>query len=235
MTSTPSPEIRYTNVSALKVAIAEWHRREFERAEDGYTAKDFFRVQFLDAFGHSDGVFLQLAAAFDAFACAIAHKVGLSNPDKADFASSNALLVTKTGGDLGTLIESTAVDPGFTRLISYRNVAAHRSVTTPNIVLRANEVTDRDEVRFTIGDPPPTGVPDPGNTLVRDILARDLGWARGALYALYPAALEAWGLTGDEQLRGDLGLRAPRTTTPSMTGREVHIRVTDDDLVDEND
>jgi len=113
------------------VAIAEWHRREFERAEDGYTAKDFFRVQFLDAFGHSDGVFLQLAAAFDAFACAIAHKVGLSNPDKADFASSNALLVTKTGGDLGTLIESTAVDPGFTRLISYRNVAAHRSVTTP--------------------------------------------------------------------------------------------------------
>jgi hypothetical protein len=235
VTATSLPEIRYTNVSALKVAIAEWHRQEFERAEDAYSVDDFFRVQFLDAFGHSDGVFLQLAAAFDAFACAIAHKVGLSQPHKADFASWNASLATKTGGDLGNLIKSTAADSGFDRLMSYRNLAAHRSLTTARTVLRTNEVTDRNEVRFTIGDPPPIGVPDSGNTLVREILARDLGWARDALYVLYPVALSAWGLTGHEQLRGDLGLRGPNTTTPSMTDREVHILVTDDDLVDEND
>src|SRR5207249_214619 len=90
---------------------------------------------------HSDAVFLQLAAAFDAFACAIAHNAGLPNPHKADFASWNALLATETGGELGTLIKSTAADPGFDRLISYRNVAAHRSLTTARTVLRTDEET----------------------------------------------------------------------------------------------
>jgi len=235
VTATSLPEIRYANISALKVAIAEWHRQEFERAEDHYSMEDFFKVQFLDAFGHGDGVYLQLAAAFDAFACAIAHKVGLPQPHKADFALWNASLANKTGGDLGGLIKSTAADSGFDRLMSYRNVAAHRSLTTGRTVLRVNEVTNRNEVRFAIGDPPPIGVPDSAYTLVREILARDLGWARDALYRLYPVALEAWGLTGHEQLRGDLGLRGPRTTTPSMSDREIHVPVTDDDLVEEND
>lgn len=119
--------------------------------------------------------------------------------------------------------------------MSYRNVAAHRSITTARTLLQANEVTDRNEVRFTIGDPPPIGVPDAGNTLVREILARDLGWARSALDVLYPVALEAWGLTGHKQLRSDLGLRGTRTTAPTMTDREIHILVTDEDLVDGND
>ena len=178
VTATSLTEIRYINISALKLAIAEWHRQEFERAEDDYSVEDFFKVQFLDAFGHSDGVFLQLAAAFDAFACAVAHKVEVPQPNKADFAAWNDSLAAKAGGELGSLIRSTAADSGFDRLMSYRNVAAHRSVITERTVLRSNEVTDRDEVRFTIGDPPPMGVPDSRNTPVRELLARDFGWAR---------------------------------------------------------
>jgi hypothetical protein len=77
--------IQYINISALKLAIAEWHRDEFRRIENGYTEKTFFGSLFLDGFANGDGVFLQLAAAFDAFACAVASKVGLGNPHKADF------------------------------------------------------------------------------------------------------------------------------------------------------
>lgn len=206
MTTTSLTEIRYINISALKVAIAEWHRQEFERAEDSYGADEFFRVQFLDVFGHSDGMFLQLAAAFDAFACATAFRVKLSNPHKADFATSNDELAQANSGDLGDRIRSIAADGGFARLTAYRNIAAHRSVTTGRIALRANEETGLDEVRFTIGDPAPIGSPDPEHTLIRDVLARDFEWARDALYDLYPLALEAWGIAGHSQLRGDLGL-----------------------------
>ena len=138
MTTPSLKEIRYINISALKVAIAEWHRQEFERAEDSYRADHFFREQFLDAIGHSDGVFLQLAAAFDAFACAVAFSVGMSNPHKADFATSNDELAKASSGDLGDRIRSTAADGGFARLTAYRNIAAHRSVTTGRTVLRAN-------------------------------------------------------------------------------------------------
>ena len=42
------PEIRYLNTSALKVAIAAWHREEFERLEDGY---DESRGDLVDASG----------------------------------------------------------------------------------------------------------------------------------------------------------------------------------------
>jgi hypothetical protein len=224
--------IRQINTSALKVAIAAWHRQEFVRVEATHDESSFFREQFLDAFGHSDGVYLQLASAFDAFACAVAYRAGRANPHRADFGRDRADLARDAGGQLGDRILSTARDEGFNRLTAYRNVAAHRSVTTGRIVMGPNEEADRNEVRFTIGDPAPIGTPDPAHTRIRDILERDYEWARQALYDLYPVALEAWELTGHEGLRKDLGLRGEKTTTPSMSGREVHILVTEEELAD---
>ena len=76
----------YQRRSMHKLHVAEWHRAEFERLEGELTTTDFFDFdteRFLPAQAHADGALIQLAAGFDAFACAVAHHYGLENPDRA--------------------------------------------------------------------------------------------------------------------------------------------------------
>jgi len=57
---------------------------EFERLEGELTTADFFDFdteRFLPAQAHADGALIQLAAGFDAFACAVAHHHHLPKPD----------------------------------------------------------------------------------------------------------------------------------------------------------
>jgi hypothetical protein len=231
------PAIRFINSSALKVAVARWHLESFQRAEDGYSEDDFFRTQFLPAFAHSDPVYIQLAAAFDAFACAVAYRMNLPNAHKADFASWSEGLAIATGGDLAAGIRATSSEEGFARLSAYRNLVAHRSVMVGWTEMRPNENLTRNVVRFALGrdevdDPRLLGIPDPPGTAIRDILSRDLAWADEDLYKLYLRAIDAWDLTGDKDLRADLGLRGAPTNRPSMADRIMVIPVTDEDLED---
>ena len=198
--------IRYINRSALKLAIAHWHKDQFEAAEAEYTGEHFMREQFLDAFGHSDGTLVQLAGAFDAFACAVAHHLQLDRADRASFEHWNRQLAD-VGGRLGEHIQATATSEGFGDLMRYRHLVAHRTVLSERISLRAHEQTGVDEVSFSIADQLPEGASDEPRTPVRKILARNCAWTRVSLGALHEAAIQEMGLEGDPQLRADLGLR----------------------------
>jgi hypothetical protein len=199
----PEVAIRYLNRSALKREVARWHQAEFERHEGVYSGKDYGRSLFLEAFGHADGVFLQLAGAFDAFACAAAYHYGLKEPDKADFA--NLRLPAGRDEQLTSSIAKVQSDAGFGTLTFYRNLAAHRGSVTERIHMTADE-TRRDVITMRLGDPLPAGAPDAARTPVREVLARVAGWAAESLQVLYEDAIRDWGIEGDRQLRADLGL-----------------------------
>jgi hypothetical protein len=62
----------------------------------------------LPAQAHADGALIQLAAGFDAFACAVAHHYGLENPDRASLWETTwvARLVEAAEHDLRAILHA---------------------------------------------------------------------------------------------------------------------------------
>jgi hypothetical protein len=135
----PSAVVLYLNRPMLKLAIAEWHRHEFDNLDDDHTGEHFSRFsrRSLDVLGHGDGLFLQLSDAFDAFACPVAHRQGLGDPDGASF---RARLAHACERALAERIQTVSADPEFEALTAYRKLAAHRGVVGESISMgeRAN-------------------------------------------------------------------------------------------------
>jgi hypothetical protein len=188
---------QYQRRSMHKLHIAEWHRAEFERLEGELTTADFFDFdteRFLPAQAHADGALIQLAAGFDAFACAVAHHYGLPNPDRASLweSKSRSRLVEAAERNLQEILKSVIGDPNFAGLMFYRNLAAHRGVIGEQ--QRGGEVEEVgvDGVRFMLPDWLPMKAPDHPSYSVRPILRRYLEWGRPALAGLNAVASTVW-------------------------------------------
>lgn len=188
---------QYQRRSMHKLHIAEWHRAEFERLEGELTTTDFVDFdteRFLPAQAHADGAIIQLAAGFDAFACAVAHHYGLENPDRASLWEMKwvAGLVEAAEHDLRAILQSVVEDPNFAELKFYRNLAAHRGVIGEQ--QRGGEVEEVgvDGVRFMLPDWLPMEAPDHPSYSVRPILRKYLEWGRPALAGLNAVASAVW-------------------------------------------
>jgi len=112
---------QYQRRSMHKLHIAEWHGEQFKRLEGELTTADFFDFdteRFLPAQAHTDGVLIQLAAGFDAFACAVAHHYDLPKPDRASFWEANwvAQLVGVAEPEVRDLIQAVVGDPNYAGL-----------------------------------------------------------------------------------------------------------------------
>lgn len=185
-----------------KVSLGEFHIAELVRLEDAHQLEDFYRLNeqpFVPAEAHADGAVLQLTAAFDAFACGVAHWHGLLDADRASFAGDrwNARLAEAAGGELGDLIRATPKEKPFEDLAWYRNLAAHRGMLGERPLPVDEGGATR--VRLTLSPWLPDDVPDPPTTdhavrpvAVRDILRRSALWVRPRILALTATASAAW-------------------------------------------
>lgn len=203
---------QYQNRSMHKLHVAEWHRAEFERLEGELTTLDFFDFdteRFLPAQAHADGSLIQLAAAFDAFACAVAHRYGIDekDPDSASFRGEwwNARLIDAADPELANLIRSVSQDPVFDGLMFYRNLAAHRGVMGEQQRGGSVDEVGTDGVRFMLPDWLPIEAPDYPSYSVRPILERYLPWGRRTVAGLNALASIVWNLEDEEE--GELVLR----------------------------
>lgn len=188
---------QYQRRSMHKLHIAEWHRAEFERLEEELTTAGFFDFdteRFLPAQAHADGALLQLAAGFDAFACAVAHHCGLENPDRASLWETRWVtwLLEVTETELRAVIQSVVDEPNFTGLKFYRNLAAHRGVIGEQQRGGAGEEVGVDGVRFMLPAWLPMDAPDHPSYSVRPVLKRYLEWGRPALAGLNAVASTVW-------------------------------------------
>lgn len=201
----PSAVTRHLNRSMLKLAIAEWHHREFNRLDDELTRGQgsSFPRHSLDSLGHGDGSLLQLAAAFDAFACAVAHRHGLDNPDGASFGGWSDALTNACGGTLGRSIRAVAGDADFKGLAAYRNLAAHRGVVGGTISMGERADDPGRTIRLLLPDALPPNVSDRPRSPVNPVLVRYSNWARPALRGLHDAPIEDWNLADDPNLIAD--------------------------------
>lgn len=186
----------YMSRSMLKLRIAEWHRTEFERLEDEHTTADFFRFDedpFVKSESHADGCLIQLAAAFDTFACAIAYNCDLPKADKASFRRDYPHLGARVGEGLGPLIRMVGEDTLSEGLAFYRNLSAHRGVLGE--VQRGGSRDDgREYVRLLLPSWLPEDAPDYPEASVRVILERYISWAKPKLELLHETARGEWEL-----------------------------------------
>jgi len=188
---------QYQRRSMHKLHIAEWHGAAFDRLEGELTTADFFDFdteRFLPAQAHADGSLIQLAAGFDAFACAVTRQYGLANPDRASLWETKWItqLVEAAEPDLRVILQSVVDDPKFAGLKFYRNLAAHRGVIGEQ--QRGGQVEEAgvDGVRFMLPDWLPMEAPDHPSYSVRPILRRCLEWGRPALAGLNAVAAAVW-------------------------------------------
>lgn len=182
---------QYLNRSSHKLRLAEYHAREFERLEDELTWDDFVDFEgeaFVAAQAHADGVLQQLAAAFDAFACAVAHRYGSGrgDPDRSDFARDHVRLADAAGGELGAAMKEIGADKAFAEVQLYRNLAAHRGVLGEQQHGGQDEL-GREQVRLLLPAYLPDEFPDFPGAHVRPILRRYLEWARPQIAGLLAA------------------------------------------------
>ncbi len=138
---------------------------------------------------HADGFVVQLSAAFDAIACAVAHFYGHSDPDTASFMS--CLPPRKgIGRRLHVSMKAVRESKDFQDLAYYRNLAAHRGL----IATRAKAgfgVKGWTPLTLHIGNPPP-GAPDPDDAEVVPILRRLAERLGPPLDWLADLAMDGW-------------------------------------------
>jgi hypothetical protein len=201
---------QYLRRSEYKVQLAEYHLGEFERLESelsGWAFFDFEGRPFIPVQAHADATLIQLAAAFDAFACAAAHRSGLKHPDLADFDRSNEPLVKAGPPELSSALRAVKAAPEFAGLGLYRNLAAHRGVIGEKV--RGTQGPDgRDEVRLLLPVWLPEEFPDYPEAHVGPILHRYLDWGGEALAYLRRTARAVWGVEdsdGEGPPEGDEG------------------------------
>jgi len=155
---------------------------------------DFDTERFLPAQAHADGALIQLAAGFDASACAVAHHHHLPKPDRASFWEADwvAQLAGVADSEVRDLIQAVVDDPNYAGLKFYRNLAAHRGVMGEQQRGGQVEEVGVDGVRFMLPDWLPMEAPDHPNYSVRPILRRYLERGRPALAGLNAAASVVW-------------------------------------------
>ena len=126
---------RYSNHSRFKYDVAMWHLLQFRRALDIVPSSAmFFRFDGEHAlspvWGHADGVVLQLHAAFDASACALAHRHTWPSSDRASFRvlGGKALHQTTEMKAARRILEPILTAAEWGRLVELRDRAAHRTI-----------------------------------------------------------------------------------------------------------
>jgi len=178
----PLSKDQYATLSGRKLEVARRHLIELER--------DLPSGQVTDPAGpedsraelesHADGCVLQAYAAFDTFACAIAVRFELANPDRASFTGLVGRLSEPSSSFVA--IEVTAVCVAVRAVLSlkewqdlsfYRNLAAHRGVVGQRTRFSLDE-----GFSFRIGD---LDGPDPDGSEALPILKRLVEWAERTL------------------------------------------------------
>lgn len=109
-----------------------WHLVQFRHVLDIVPGTAvFFRFDgehpLSPVWGHADGVVLQLHAAFDAWACALAHRCGWQSSDQASFRGliGNALRGTTEMKAVRLVLEPILTANEWVRLVELRDRAAH--------------------------------------------------------------------------------------------------------------
>jgi hypothetical protein len=126
---------RYSNYSRFKYDVAMWHLLNFDRALEMVPSSAIF-VRFGEehplaaVWGHADGIVLQLHAAFDTWACALAHRCGWQSSDQASFRelAGNALPATTEMKAVRRVLDPILTVDEWIRLVELRDRAAHRTI-----------------------------------------------------------------------------------------------------------
>lgn len=120
----------YLQASGEKLAVARRHLQAFREAEASLTGEGFAEALLGDESniylieGHSDALLLELSGAFDAFACAVAFRVGRRDPHGASFSDQ----LSRATQPLGSEVERVKRGFRWKHLAYYRNLAAHKIV-----------------------------------------------------------------------------------------------------------
>jgi hypothetical protein len=120
----------YLEASREKLGIARRHLEALREAEGRLTDEGFAEALLGDEAnirlieGHGDALLLELSGAFDAFACAVAFRLGRSRPHAASFSDE----LSQRRRPLGPLVERIKRGFHWKHLTYYRNLAAHKVV-----------------------------------------------------------------------------------------------------------
>ena len=179
----PLSESQYVTLAGRKLEVARRHLIELERdlptgqVTDPASSED----SRAELEGHADGAALQAYAAFDTFACAVAVRFELANPDKASFAGLAGRL-SETPGSVRGERDLAKVYGAIKRVLEmkewqdlsyYRNLAAHRGVVGQRTHFSLHE-----GFSFRIGD---LDGPDADRSEALPILERLVAWAERTL------------------------------------------------------
>jgi hypothetical protein len=183
---------QYSNLSRVKYDTSRYHLDELDRVLPTIPPAQVFNFQpgteepLLPVWAHSDGCIFQLYAAFDAFACAVAHRFGLSRPERASFkALTGDRGVGKQVPDQLAVSESVQAiidSDEFGDLEDLRNRAAHRAVVGQRV--RAGSYSG---IRVLFDH----GLVQGPEVEVPPVLHRLIDWAHGPLWWLWDMG-ETW-------------------------------------------
>jgi len=120
----------YLEASLEKLAIARRHLEALREAE-GQLTREGFAEAFLGEEaniylieGHGDALLLELSGAFDAFACAVAFRLGREDPHSASFSDQ----LSRRTHPLADVVERVKRSFRWKHLVYYRNLGAHKIV-----------------------------------------------------------------------------------------------------------
>lgn len=193
---------RYSNYSRFKYDVAMWHLVQFRHVLDIVPpAATFFRFgdehPFSPVWGHADGVVLQLHAAFDACACALGHRCGWQNGDRASFRelAGKTLPSNAEMEAMGRVLGPILTAHEWLRLVELRDRAAHRTIVGGSLRLNDKGAS----VAYFEHDAASRGE----GTEVLPQLERLTAWADGPLVWLWEIA-ECWRLPDEHSVLGTL-------------------------------
>jgi hypothetical protein len=195
---------KYAISSRLKYDVARYHLNQFRRVlPEVPQIVLFFRLDqdhgLAVVWAHSDGCVSQLFAAFDAYACAVAHQFGLRKTDRASFkriAADKGLTSTPEEEAVAGAIEAVVASSQYQDLDGLRNTAGHRGVVGRS--LRAD--TDPGIRVFLEPDASFKGE----GTEVLPTLESLVAWAETPLRELWDRA-EAWRQDHEPSVKGTPG------------------------------
>jgi hypothetical protein len=211
---------RYAILSRLKYEVSRYHLSQFERVLEMFPQIALLRpigdqLGVSPIYAHSDGCVFQLYGAFDAFACAFAHRFGFPDAERASFARSvDKRLAPQWPEDLEEAdslrdeIREVVESERFGHLEELRNLASHRGVVVRYLV------ADRDpgiKAFFTQSKDPAERGPE-----VLSELQEVVNWALTPLLNLWDVA-EEWREPGEYSVEGtlhDIEMRLPPAEEP---------------------
>ena len=197
---------RYSNYSRFKYDVAMWHLIQFRRALDIVPSSAmFFRFDGEHAlspvWGHADGIVLQLHAAFDAWACALAHWCTWPNSDRSSFRILSTKKPPRTATEMKAvwrILHPILIAAEWRRLVELRDRAAHRTIIGGSLRL----LDDGASIAYFEHD----GASRGEGTEVLPELEHITQWADGPLVWLWEVA-EAWRQPTENPVPGTLSDR----------------------------